>query len=273
MEKIIFNCSLPKAGSELIQVLLHQNPKIYASTTSPLLEFLYAASSNLHLPEAKSMDQSIVTPAFMSMCEGMTRGWYANITDRPIIIDKNRGWSQYYQWIEGFISNPKMICMVRDIRSILASFERTYRKNRHSRECPDIPNELYGITIDERIQHFLNNPPLGIALKRLQDVTQNSEVSSKIYFIRYEDLCNRPKEIMDKVYNYIGELSYDHNFNDIQKKVYEDDSHFGIFGKHSVKSKIYPVEDKPWSDIFSDEQADYIYDLYKSYNSIFGYQK
>ena len=273
MEKIIFNCSLPKAGSELLQVLLHQNPKIYASTTSPLLEFMYAASGNLNLPEVKSMDQSIVTPAFMSMCEGMTRGWYASITDRPIIVDKNRGWSHYYQWVECFVNNPKIICMVRDIRSILASFERTYRKNRHSRECPDNPSESYGITVDERIHHFLNNPPLGIALKRLQDVMQNPEVNSRIYFIPYEHLCNHPKEVMDKVYDYIEEKPYNHDFENITKTVYEDDSHFGIFGKHSVGSKIIPVKDKPWSDVFSDEQANRIYHLCESYNSIFGYQK
>lgn len=271
MEKIIFNCSLPKAGSELIQVLLHQNPKIYASTTSPLLEFMYAASGNLNLPEVKSMNQSIVNPAFMSMCEGMTRGWYAGITDRPIIVDKNRGWSHYYQWIEGFVSNPKTICMVRDIRSILASFERTYRKNRHSRECPDNPAESYGITVDERIHHFLNNPPLGIALKRLQDTIQNQHTASKGLFIRYEDLCDRPKKIMDSIYDYIDEEPYEHDFNKIEKTVYEDDSHFGIFGKHSVGSKIIPVKDKPWSDVFSDEQADRIYDLCGFYNSIFGY--
>lgn len=261
---------MPKAGSELLQVLLHQNPKIYASTTSPLLEFMYAASGNLVLPEVKSMDESVAGTAFMSMCEGMVRGWYAGITDRPIIVDKNRGWIHHYGWTERFVSNPKAICMVRDMRSILASFERTYRKNRHSRECPDNPSESYGLTVDERIHHFLNNPPLGIALKRLQDAIQNQHTASRVYFVRYEDLCNQPQETMDRIYNYIDEESYEHDFNKIEKTIYEDDSHFGIFGKHSIKSKINPVEDKPWADVFYEEQANTIYnkniEFFKTFN-------
>lgn len=270
MEKLIFNCSLPKAGSELIQVLLHQNPKIYGSSTSPLLEFMFGASGNLNLPEVKSMDQELVTPAFMSMCEGMARGWYSEITNRPIIIDKNRGWSHYYEWTKAFNPNPKTICMVRDLRSILASFERTYRKNRHSRECPDNPSELYGMTVEDRINHFANNIPLGLAMQRLKD-SFNRGIDDTMLFVRYEDLCNYPKEVMDKIYAYIEEDVFIHNFEYIDKEVKEDDSHFGIFGKHTVKKQIQPIKHKPWSDVFSDEQAQNIYNSFLDYNKKFNY--
>ena len=54
MKSLFFNSSMPQAGSELIQVLMHQNPDIYASPTSPLLEFLFGARSNMELPEVKS---------------------------------------------------------------------------------------------------------------------------------------------------------------------------------------------------------------------------
>jgi sulfotransferase len=273
MEKIIFNCSLPKAGSELLQVLLHQNPKIYGSTTSPLLDFMFAASGNLSLPEAKSMDQSVVKDSFMSMCEGMARGWYAGITNRPIISDKSRGWSHYYSWIEGIVNEPKILCMVRDMRSILASFERTYRRNRHSRECPDNPSESYGITTDERIEHWIQNAPMNIAIKRLSESIQDPKIYNQTLFVRYEDLCNDPEAVMKGIYEYIDEEYYEHDFNNVKKEVYEDDSHFGIFGKHSVKPKILPIEPKPWSDVYTEIQSDRIYDLFSEYNKHFGYEK
>ena len=160
--------------------------------------------------------------------------------------------------------------MVRDLRSILASFERVYRKNRHSRESPDNPSELYGMTVEDRINHFANNVPLGLAMQRLKD-SFNRGIDDTMLFVRYEDLCNYPKEVMNKIYAYIEEDVFIHNFEYIDKEVKEDDSHFGIFGKHTVKIQIQPIKHKPWSDVFSDEQAQNIYNSFLDYNKKFNY--
>ena len=70
-KKFIFNASIPRSGSELIQVLLSQNPKIYGSATSPLLEYQFGARQNYDLPEVKSQDPQLMFDAFINMCEQM----------------------------------------------------------------------------------------------------------------------------------------------------------------------------------------------------------
>ena len=61
MEKqFIFNSSMPRSGSELLQCILHQNDNIYASSTSPVLEYWFGARGNQNLPEVRSQPQELM---------------------------------------------------------------------------------------------------------------------------------------------------------------------------------------------------------------------
>jgi sulfotransferase len=261
---------MPRSGSELIQVILSQNPRFYASSTSPLLEFQYAARGNLSLPEVKSQDAKLMENAFISMCEGMAKSYYESITDKPIIIDKNRGWLHYYEWINQWNKNPKIICMVRDLRSILASMERIYRKNRHSPEGIDNPAKIQNMTVTQRIEYWLNSQPVGLALARTLDTFQRN-INNKIHFVRYEDLLKNPQETLNKIYQYLGEETFEHNFENIQKTVTEDHSYFGIFGNHSVEKKLGEFKENDWADIYNRDISKQIVQSNEWYFNIFGY--
>lgn len=237
MERLLFNSSMPRSGSELLQVLLHQNPRIYGSVTSPLLEYQFAARGNYELPEVKSQEPVVMQKAFISMCRGMAHSYYSEITQRPIVIDKNRGWIHYYEWVDQWNPNPKMVCMVRDLRSVVASMEKIWRVNRHRPTGPDNPAALAGMTVPQRAEHWLNTQPIGLAVVRTLD-TFRRNLDKEICFIRYEDLCAAPQATMNKVYDYIGEPHFMHDFVNIQKQVFEDDSHFGVYGNHSVSAKL-----------------------------------
>ena len=270
MDKLIFNSSMPRSGSELLQVLLHQNPKIYGSPTSPLLEYQFGARSNYELPEVKSQDPQLMCDAFISMCEGMAKTYYGSITDRPIVCDKNRGWNHYYEWVEQWNPNPKMICMVRDLRSIIASMEKKYRKNRNQPTGPDNPQELQNMTVDERAFYWLNSKPVGLALKRVLDLYQR-DVAKNILFLRYEDLCSDPEAAMNTVYQFIEEDPFKHDFNKIIKKVQEDDSHYGVYGDHNVREKIEPCKHSDWKDVLPQEVSTGIRKGHEWYFNTFEY--
>lgn len=261
---------MPRAGSELLQVLLHQNPRIYGSTTSPLLEYQYGARQNYNLPEVKSQDPVLMQKAFINMCGAMAKGYYEVITDRPIISEKNRGWSHYNSWVEQWNPDAKMICVVRDLRDIIASFERIYRANRHNPECPDLPAEMRSMTVEQRTHHWLNTQPVGLALSRTLDSFQR-DLGDKIHFVRYEDLCNDPQPTMDKLYDFIGEKRFKHNFDNIIKEVYEDDSNFGIFGSHKVHTTLKPCKAGKWRDVLSEPIAAQIRQHSPWYFDKFGY--
>ena len=69
MEQLIHNTSMPRSGSELMQVLLHQNPDIYGSPTSPLLEYQYGMRANIGLTEVLSQPKELMSDAFLNSCK------------------------------------------------------------------------------------------------------------------------------------------------------------------------------------------------------------
>ena len=252
--KLLFNSSMPRSGSELLQVLLHQNPRIYGSATSPLLEYQYAARANYDSAEVRSQDPGLMQRAFIGMCAGMAGAYYAALTERPVAIDKNRGWAHYYEWVAQWCPNPRMICMVRDLRSIVASMERIYRSNRHRDAGPDKPSQLTCMTVAQRAQHWLGSQPVGLALARTLDCFQRG-VAKEMLFVRYEDLCTAPRETLARVYSYIGEEPFAHDFERIVKEVREDDSHYGIYGQHSIRPSLRAAMPGDWRDVLPDKVA------------------
>lgn len=268
--RLIFNTSMPRSGSELLQVALHQNPRIYGSATSPLLEYQFAARGNYELPEVKSQDPVLMQKAFLAACKGMAEGYYSALTERPIVCDKNRGWAHYYEWAEQWCPEPKMICMVRDLRSVIASMEKAYRKNRHAPTGPDNPAQLQGMTVGQRTQHWLNSQPIGLALQRTLDCFQR-DVAKKMLFVRYEDFTRNPQGEMERIYDFIGEPAFTHDFNNLKKEVYEDDSHFGIFGNHHVAPKVTPAKPKDWEPTIPADVAAAIRHGNAWYFDAFGY--
>jgi len=261
---------MPRSGSELLQCILHQNPRIYASPTSPVLEYIFAIRQNFDIPEVKSQDPVLMKQAFLNICHSIPQAFYSKVTNRPVIIDKNRGWIHYHEWTSEWHPNPKYICMIRDLRSILASLERIYRKNRHSPQGIDNPHQLTNMTVWQRVDHWLDTHPVGLALLKTLDALERG-LGDKIHFVKYEELCNNPEETINEIYGYIGEPKFSHDFGCIIKEVFEDSSHFGIFGDHSVKPNLQPVKQNDWSDVFSDEIAEFIKSKAPWYFSTFQY--
>lgn len=264
---LLFQSSMPRSGSELLQVLLHQNPNIYGSPTSPLLEYQFGARNNFELTEVQSQPLELMTDAFSSMCESMATGYYKPITDRPHIIDKNRGWSFYWDWVVQWYGDPKMVCMVRDLRDILCSMERKWRANRHRPTGPDNPSELQGMTFRSRCHHWLNTQPVGLALTRLQS---SLERELPIQYLRYEDLVAEPQNTIEKWYAFTGIDSIQHTFDNITKTVEENSQMYGVYGDHTVKSKIVQPNET-WRDMMSIELSEEIKQTNKWYFEVFQY--
>src|SRR5215212_7468458 len=119
-KKIFFNSSLPRSGSTLLQNILAQNPRFYCSPTSGVFDLLYGSRafvSESHL--FKAQDPALMKRAFLGFCQGGLKGYYAAVTDRPVVVDKSRGWLHHYDWLDLFHPKPKILVCVRDLRSIL----------------------------------------------------------------------------------------------------------------------------------------------------------
>lgn len=243
VKQIFYNASLPRSGSTLLQNVLMQNPDIYSTPTSGVIEFLLQARSIYSNGDAfRAQDQELMKKGFQGFCKAGIYGFFDAITDRPYVVDKSRAWTGNFRFADFFEPNPKVIVMVRDLRAIFASMEKNYRKNPD--KDPNIVNgaELKNMTTDSRLVHFSVVPPVGPSMEWLKDlITQN--LDSKVLFIRFEDFTIDPDKEMRRVYQYLNLPYYKHNFTNIEQLTHENDVIHGIFGDHQIQSKIQPTKD------------------------------
>ena len=242
MKKIIFNSSLPRSGSELLQVILHQNPSIYGSVTSPLCEYVTSIKDCQNHSEVKSQPADLMKMAQLSASKEMMHGYYKAITNRPIVIDKSRQWMWNYYLLTQIIGDkPKMLCMIRDLRDVFTSMEKIWRKNSHLPIGPDNQARLQNMTVEQRIATWSHEIPVGYATERLKAAGELNQLQH-VFILRYEDLTLYPNECMQKLYEYLELPYYQHDFNNIVKTVKEDDEWHGIYGNHKVAKELKPYK-------------------------------
>ena len=173
VEKIFFNSSLPRSGSTLLQNIMGQNPKFYVTPTSGVLELVFGARANYtNSPEFKAQDAEYMKMAFRAFCRDGISGFYNSLTDRPYVLDKSRGWGYYRDFLDFFYPNPKIVCMVRDPRSIFSSMEKNYRKNPDKAAMMTSDAEMKNITTEQRIDTWANSQPVGLAFQRLHQIVR-----------------------------------------------------------------------------------------------------
>lgn len=271
-KKIFFQSSLPRAGSTLFQNIIAQNPKFYSTPTSGLLELVMGAKHNFqNSSEFKAQDPKLMDDAFLSFCKGGVNAYFNSLTDKPFVLDKNRAWGVNFRLGRMILGEePKIICMVRDLRAVYASMEKNYRKNPHKENFIVNPAQLQGTTVNKRVDIWSNTVPVGISLDRLRDVIQQG-LDKKILFIRYEDLMANPEFEIKRFYEYIGQPYYEnHDFVNIEQLTHENDVIHGIYGDHKLRPKFEKLPDD-YYDVLGYELCQNIKNSYEWFYKYFAY--
>lgn len=233
--------------------VLANNPKIGGGETSPLLEYLYGARANFsNTPEVKSaLTDEVMTDSFINFCKHGIDGYANAVTPKEIYLDKSRGWVYYADFLWKVQPNAKIIVMVRDLRSIVSSFEKKWRENPEILDQRDNPAQQNFITPEQRVNHFLNDAPLGIALKRLYNAQQIRTLNN-MHVVRAEDLTANPEKTMRGIYAFLEEDYYEMDYNNVEQKTIENDriADFGIYGDHKIRTKIEPLK-KDYNEILT----------------------
>jgi len=268
---IFYQSSLPRAGSTLLQNILHENPTIYSTPTDGVLELIFASRSNYtSSPEFKAQDATQMKKAFLSFCrEGMS-GYYESLTDRPYIMSKSRGWGIHYGFLNEIFPQPKIICMVRDLRDVMCSMEKNFRKNQHKSDNILNWSEMKGTTTTKRVDTWMQSPPVGLAVERLNEIIRQG-IDKNIHFVKFEELCSNPQTEFKKIYNYLGLPYFEHDFNNIKQYTQEDDSVYGIYGDHTIQSKLTPQKSKA-KDVLGAELCKAIYKNNEWFYKYFNYK-
>ena len=275
--RIFFQSSMPRSGSTFMQCVLNNHPDIYAGGTDGCLELLYGSRVNFTTsPEFKSQDSELMSKAFSSYCKGGIEGYCSALlegTNKNNVVLKSRGWGVYRGFIETFYPNPKIICLVRDLKDVVCSYEKIYRANQQKHDAIRNDLEARGTTIHKRVDEWMHpTNTIGRAVERIFEMIRLG-YDDKILFIKYEDLCLYPDIEMRKVYEYLEIPYFQHDFENIPQTIIEDDS---VFGLSSDLHKIRPKLEINYSDannILGRDIVKWINENYKWYNEKFGYTK
>ena len=270
MKEIFFQSSLPRSGSTLLQNILGQNPNFYVSPTSGVLELLFAARSNYTDDVSfQAQDSKLMKKGWLNFCNQGLKGFYKGITHKKFIVDKSRGWGIHYNFLNSFYSNPKIVCMVRDLRSIYTSMEKNFRKNPEKDDGTVNWGKMKGTTTGKRVDTWSLSPPIGIALERLQQIIDEG-IDKKIHFVRFEDLTTNPQNELDKIYDFFQIENYQHDFKNIKQITQEDDTVYGVFGDHIIRKEVKPVKES-YNEILGKELSQNIVNSYSWFYEYFQY--
>jgi sulfotransferase len=239
--KFYFISGLPRSGSTLLANLLLQNEKFHATSTSSLLDLILQLRDNWSSIESyktnpEGQDKWKVIKAVIEN--------YHN-TDRPIIFDKNRGWTNHIEFLEKILGyEVRIICCVRNLEDVVSSFEKLFRENRSEGEIHSEFKNPKMKTLQGRCEVWVGDEGvIGRPYVNLKDAFDRG-LESRLVLLPYEFFTHNPESAMESVYNFIGEPYFKHNFENIEQKIFENDIGYG-WGEnlHKIKEgKIVPAK-------------------------------
>ena len=243
-----FLAGLPRAGTTLLGAILEQNPDIYVGATSPVLEFLVNFDNSFNFN--KTYHAFPKEDFRVRTISRIPDDWYSDV-DKPIIIDKNHGWTGAISYAELFSGNIKIICTVRSILEILSSWILLNRKSPNSFIDKELKSLNFALTDDYRCD-LLMRENYGNVEQALYALKKGlTEHSNCLHLIEYDDLISNTENIINGIYSFLELPTYKHRYDNIEHINLENDLSHGMPEMHKVKPTISRSKNNPL-DILSD---------------------
>jgi sulfotransferase len=242
MKKFYFLGGLPRSGSTLLCNILAQNPELHATHSSACLEVLFGIRNQWdELIEHKAHP---LEETKRMVLKGVFQSYYWDV-EKPIVIDKSRGWLAHLEMVEWVLGEKaKILVPVRDLRDVLASFEKLWRHAAKSRQIHiEKANYIQFQKLEDRLAGWCNREePVGLAVNRVKDAVARG-FRDRIYFVDYDVLVREPNHILQEVYEFLGLEPFDHNFDHVEQVTTENDDVHGFGASlHKIRQKVEPQE-------------------------------
>jgi len=240
-KNIHFIAGLPRSGSTLLCNILNQNPKFWATPTDGVLEILLSIRNQF---DNVTAFKAAPNPAGKEAILKAILPAYASTFGKETVFLKNRGWPAYVEMLEFTLGRKvKIICTVRNIVDIIASFEKLYRKHAHIWQFPQEKSSLFKWqTVEDRSNLWMSNDqPIGISYNRIRDIATRG-YGDRIHFVDFDNLTRYPEAELIKIYRFIHEEQFDHDFNNVKQTTFEDDTEHGIPDLHVIRGKVRPIK-------------------------------
>lgn len=233
--RIHFISGLPRSGSTLLSAILGQNPQLHATMSTPvfgLVQGLLEGMSRNELSSLLSLSQK------RDIILGVFAAYYqTQIINQQIIFDTSRLWCAHLPLLHQLFPQAKVICCVRNVAWVMDSIERLVRKN---------PLGVSGLfadfnesaTVYSRTQKLgQDRYMVGLSYNALREACYG-EHGEKLLLIDYEYLTRYPAATIQKLYQFLEQPPFEHDFDRVEYDEPEFDARLGLPGLHKVRKKV-----------------------------------
>jgi sulfotransferase len=244
---------LQRSGSTLLMNILGQNPRFHVTPTSGIAQLLAATRSHWKNNESfRAMVDERKEEIQRNVMRGIFFGWFHHV-EKPVCIDKYHLWPEHLETVAAVLGGKekvKLLVPVRDLRDILASFEKLHRRttalNMSNQEWANLPDFNTAIG---RVKVFIDKAqPLGRAFNAIRDAVTRGW-RDNMYFVEFDRLTRTPDQVLKEIYAFLGEDFFQHDFRNVKQITRENDEIYGFKDLHNIRNSVEPVSPQ-WHDVF-----------------------
>ncbi len=244
---------MPRSGSTLLCNILNQNPRFWATPTSGLCPLMLRIN---HIwPEIPELKASSNPQEKFGLLRGMLHGFHT--TERPVVFSKSRGWVSCVELLRNAMQvEPKILVTTRDLPSILSSCEKLFRKELQSPESSARWGQNME-TIEGRMAFWASpDQMVGGQYNRIRDCVMRGN-RRNLHFVDFDEMCADPGAVMTKVYAFLGEEMFVHNFGHVEQTTHEKDEEHGFVSLHEIRPRVEPLR-KDYKQVLGDAVRPYL---------------
>lgn len=248
---------LPRSGSTVLSSLLNQHSNIVATTTSPVADLM-----SLVIDTWPNISKALLNPnasqygnILLSLLQGAHQHEIKNV-----VIDKNRLWPRLSTILYKTTNTKiKIICTVRNIPDIMASYIILFNKNLPNTNFVDeeLKNNNLAINNKNRCKLLLEKY-IGHPYSSLK-IGYNSKCSEML-FLTYEEIVEKPQETIDRICEFINIETCSIKIDELKTMNENDEYHGGLKGLHDVRSLLKKTS-PPAEEILGKDIVKYYTDM------------
>lgn len=215
---------LPRSGSTLLSALLAQNPLFHAAISTPVLGGVTTLRDTFNSGDRTAL--SLVSEDDQkNIYQSLINSYYQGRLDKghQFVFDTNRLWSGKVGLLHALSAQSKMIVCVRNMVSILNSFESLFQENAflfpHFFAGPD-----QWMTVYSRVDSMINRSGIvGAPWIALREGIYDPN-AAKMLLIDYDLLVSNPQEVLKCIYQFLDQPFYEkHDVENVHLVKSEED--------------------------------------------------
>ena len=240
-KRIFFMSGLQRSGSTVLCNILQQHPDVFTVPTDPFYDVIHNILKEVnHKKTGSALDFEVFDRGLHQFILDGLQGWYKSLTDKPVIVSKNRNWHT----LSHLFPDVKYLATVRNLFDVANSvIKKQY--NNHSISTPLDHGYIGSSHIEHVVTHYiLTDESLQMGIRNLMYV--NEREVDRVHFVRYEDLLQDSAQTLLDVQRFLNIEPFEFNLNDIdQQSLYEHDGYYMGQCSHVTQKKLQDLSNKP----------------------------